>query len=397
MRVLFCHDHRFIQAPEGTVFSRGQFSERIVARYERTFDNLYIAGRSADLSSPVDYAKLNVVFRDSSRFLPLANLSRLDSLLFGDRAATRQLQAVIENSDAVIIRLPSEIGLLAGRIARKMRKPVITEVVGCVWDAARSHGSRKASIFALVAYPRMRRAVARSNWTLYVTDRFLQSRYPARGEQAAVSDVELPTPDESFLAHRLSMMSSGPLVVGMIAAMFNVQKRVDIAIRAIASAVKQGADLRLEVVGPGETAALQRFATDLGIGERVQFVGALPHGQRLFAWLDTLDAYVQTSFQEGLPRALIEAMSRALPALGSDVGGTGELLSHECLHKPGDCSTLVRQLLAMRELAARVRLAKQNFSRAKDFAVDILDGRRQAFWSKFCSAHELHAQRTKTQ
>ena len=48
---------------------------------------------------------------------------------------------------------------------------------------------------------------------------------------------------------------------------------------------------------------------------------------------DKIDIYIQPSDQEGLPRSLIEAMSRACPAVGSTTAGIPELLDSEFVFK----------------------------------------------------------------
>ena len=394
MSVLFCHDHRFIIDSDGAVFSRGPYSEAIVARYERAFGKMFIAARTMPAPHQLDRTAINLVFEDPSRFVPLPDLSSVRSLLFRDGTAQRQLEELMEGVDAVIVRLPSEIGLLAGAVARQRGKPLITEVVGCWRDSLRSHGRLGARTYAPIASWRMRRAVAMSDWTLYVTERFLQNRYPSRGERASVSNVQLPPRNDHLLPRRLDTIGSSgrPLVFGMVAAMAHNEKRVDVAIRALAEATATRADIRLRIVGAGDTSALETLAEKLDVRDRVEFLGVLPHGERLFSFLDDVDVYVQTSFQEGLPRALIEAMSRALPALASDVGGTNELLAREWLHPPGDTRTLARQLLHLHDPVLRARLAEENFARAADFEAHKLDARRLAFWKSFCASHGIGLQ-----
>jgi glycosyltransferase involved in cell wall biosynthesis len=387
MSVLFCHDHRFVVAADGVIYSRGQYSEAIVSRYEAVFGPMSIAGRTMPAPDPFDPTRLNRVFDGGSRFIPIANLSSPRALLFGDAAARRQLEWAIEQVDAVVVRLPSEVGLLAGNLARRQGKPVVTEVVACVRDGLASHSGVKARVYAPVAQRRTKRAVARSDWTLYVTEHFLQDRYPSRGDQVSVSNVQLPERDEALLAARLGRIQTGPLVLGMIAALFHDEKRVDVAIEAMARAIEAGADLRLEIVGPGETRSLEAIAASLGVADRVRFVGPLTHGRPLFSFLDGVDLYIQTSFQEGLPRGVIEAMSRALPALGSNVGGTNELLPREWLHTPGDVAALKGQILRLADPTLRSELARANFARAADFTPDKLDARRGAFWRRFLAAH----------
>ena len=53
-------------------------------------------------------------------------------------------------------------------------------------------------------------------------------------------------------------------------------------------------------------------AKKMNVSNFIQFDGTLPSGQKVYDWLDEVDIYLQPSFQEGLPRALIEAMSRPL-------------------------------------------------------------------------------------
>ena len=52
----------------------------------------------------------------------------------------------------------------------------------------------------------------------------------------------------------------------------------------------------------------------------------------MFNLLDRSDLYIQPSNQEGLPRATIEAMSRALPCVVSNAGGLPELINHKHVH-----------------------------------------------------------------
>jgi glycosyltransferase involved in cell wall biosynthesis len=303
--------------------------------------------------------------------------------------ARSSLESAIERADAVIVRLPSEVGLAAGDIARRLGKPLLTEVVACVGDGLRSHGRWAARLYAPLAVRRMQRAVARSDWTVYVTAEFLQRRYPSSGQDVAVSDVQLPTTDEAVLERRLRRISAarGPVAFGMVAAMFHDEKRVDVAIRALAAARRSGAEASLTIAGPGDVMTLGALAERLGVRDHVHFVGVLLPGRPVFDFLDGVDVYLQTSYQEGLPRALLEALSRALPALGSDVGGTRELLSEPWLHQRGDVKTLAAQIVTLSDRSLHASLARQSFARSAPYGADQLDQRRELFWRRFCDAN----------
>jgi len=106
--------------------------------------------------------------------------------------------------------------------------------------------------------------------------------------------------------------------------------------------------------------------------------------------LDDVDIYIQPSRQEGLPRALIEAMSRGCPAVGSTAGGIPELLSPECLHQPGDHARLAELVeRACVDKPWRDQLIARNFLVSLDYFDSILDPRRDSFWSEVAQLARL--------
>ena len=98
----------------------------------------------------------------------------------------------------------------------------------------------------------------------------------------------------------------------------------------------------------------------------------------MFAILDSADIYVQPSRLEGLPRAVVEAMGRALPVIGTRVGGIPELLPVSRLYAPGDVRSLAR---IIESLTPEVMAgdARRNFAKAGEYASDVLNARRNAF------------------
>jgi glycosyltransferase involved in cell wall biosynthesis len=119
--------------------------------------------------------------------------------------------------------------------------------------------------------------------------------------------------------------SSGDCVVLMVGRLVAI-KRVDVALRAVALANAQGADVILAVVGDGEErATLERLASDLGLREaRVRFLGFRHDLDRLVAGADVA---LLTSDNEGTPVALIEAGAGALPSVATDVGGVSDIVT----------------------------------------------------------------------
>jgi glycosyltransferase involved in cell wall biosynthesis len=150
----------------------------------------------------------------------------------------------------------------------------------------------------------------------------LESR-PGRAEEMRRS---LGLPDDAFLilnVGRLDPQKNHPL-------MFEGLKRA-------AAAIPNGY-LLLAGAGPLE-AKLKRDASEMGIGERVRFLGRREDVADL---LGTADVFLFPSLFEGLPVALIEAMYKGLPVITSrsevlsevvDDGRTGLLVDPNSAHE----------------------------------------------------------------
>jgi glycosyltransferase involved in cell wall biosynthesis len=126
---------------------------------------------------------------------------------------------------------------------------------------------------------------------------------------------------------------------------------------------------------------LEVKAHALGLNKKVRFLGELTAGDRVRAQLDTADLFVLPSRTEGLPRAMIEAMARALPCIGSTVGGIPELLPREDLIPPNDPHALARKIREVVTNPERMtQMSARNLEKAKEYRDDILNERRTEFY-----------------
>ncbi len=95
-------------------------------------------------------------------------------------------------------------------------------------------------------------------------------------------------------------------------------KRLDLLLKAV-----QQLDLKFKlfIVGAGELEdELKELAESLGVADKAIFTGAVPYPD-VPKFINMADLMVMTSSIEGQPRVLIEAMSCATPAVGTNVFG----------------------------------------------------------------------------
>lgn len=147
----------------------------------------------------------------------------------------------------------------------------------------------------------------------------LQMGVRASSVQVVYNGMRLPAPQErGGRDHRAFRV----LFIGRLVG----HKNIPCLLRAFAQLRAERQDAMLDIVGDGpERPMLERLATKLAIAGDVNF-----HGEQadVLPYLARADAFVCSSFREGLSNAIIEAMSAGVPVVASNVGGNSELVSH---------------------------------------------------------------------
>jgi glycosyltransferase involved in cell wall biosynthesis len=100
------------------------------------------------------------------------------------------------------------------------------------------------------------------------------------------------------------------------------QKALDVALEAIA----QVPEVTLLVIGEGpDRPHLQARAAGLGLGTRVQFLGAYRH-ERVLELLRAADASLLSSDWENAPHGVVESLAVGTPVIATAVGGVPEIV-----------------------------------------------------------------------
>lgn len=386
MKALFVHSVRFVRTPDGRVFSEGQFSYAGWGRYLKYFDELIVVGRMSEREeAPV---KWNLSSGPRITFIGTPDDHGKPLMQLQNGPSRRIIQGALGNCDALIVR-QSILGWLAAEEAQRRGIPWAVEVVCSAWNSYWNYGTVLGKLYAPIAEWNSRRWIRRAEFVRYVTKRYLQELYPSKGLSVDVSDVWIkPLLEENEKIARLSQAYDEKkiVVIGLIGTLVNRYKGLHVALHAIRRLKAQGIKVHLRVLGNGYLDRWHKEAQDIGVADQLFLDGSLPSGDPVMKWLDGLDIYIQPSLTEGLPRGLIEAMGRALPALGSSCGGIPELLPAECLHRPGDDKTFAKQLARMiQDRSWRTQQAQRNFAEAKYYYADRIAAKYEMFWGQFVS------------
>ena len=180
-------------------------------------------------------------------------------------------------------------------------------------------------------------------------------------DPARVSVLPNPAPALPVLPPREELRRSfaltGPTLA--FAGRLTAQKSLRVALEALAAVE----DVELLIAGEGdERAALERDVAELGLGDRVRFLGALPR-ERVVELFAAADASVLSSSWENFPHTVVEALAAGTPVIATATGGVAEVVrdgQNGLLVPLADATALgeaIRRYVGDDELRARLRAA----------------------------------------
>lgn len=133
-------------------------------------------------------------------------------------------------------------------------------------------------------------------------------------------------------------------------------KGIKYLIMAMSYILKTKPDAQLIIVGEGKIKQeLKNLTKELGIANRVFFLGTIANTDEVFS---LIDIFVLPSLQEGLGLSLLEAMAMAKPVIGSEVGGVLDVIQkgeNGLLVSPGDARELSKAIIELLDNKEKAR------------------------------------------
>lgn len=380
MKWLFAYDHKFFEKEEN-YFSKQGFPYSMWRRYLEHCDQLIVASRIEILEE--DESNYNLSSGNRINFVDIPDASTL-AFFMPENASKAKLRQEINKVDAVVARIPSQIGFLAIKVAKELNKPYALEIVGDPKESYRFHGNWKAKLYAPLATRTMKKSVINAPYSLYITERELQNLYPTNGFEVSCSNVELETfVDSHFIAKRKENGLSQKIIFGMIGSLDSDYKGLDIAIKALALIKKDITDFEFRILGSGDTTKWQSIVDDFGLTNQVTFCGTKPT-EEVFEWLKDINIYLQPSRTEGQGRSVIEAMAMGCLVITSDVGGMKELSDSIMRFPNGDEKHLAKIIqLVLKNPVIYNQQIDRNYQLAETFSKKKLEEKRRIYYRQF--------------
>jgi glycosyltransferase involved in cell wall biosynthesis len=329
---------------------------------------------------------------ENAMFMLLRSLDRSEwesTLLLEDDEAVAPLAARAAELGLTVRRIPPMPLGLGGarrvpalvRLLRRKRPDVfhahMSSPVACKWGLAAAVAARVPAVLGTVqvgayeppnrsAYWQLR-ALARRVDRYFAVSREIAAElvgalgWPAEKVEVLYNAVDVertavaPPPG---LREQLGGSEIRPLV--LTPARLNAQKGHEALLGAIAEVPE--ALFLLAGDGP-ERGRLEALAAELGVADRVRFLGRREDIPQLLA---ACDVFALPSLYEGSSLAVLEAMAAGIPIVSSAIGGTDELIDDGrsgLLVPPGDAAALAA---ALRRVLGHPQLRENFAARARE-------------------------------
>lgn len=275
-------------------------------------------------------------------------------------ASARRVAREVRKFDAQIIHCHMPLASVVGRIAGALARVPVVSTEHNVLE--RYHPATRMA--TLATWGMQRHVVAVSGEVARSIARHGKSGVPVTVVRNGVSPERFAPAPDPVRARRDLGLPDDALVVGTVA-VFRSQKRLDLWLRAAARIAGAHPKTRFVVVGDGPLRLeVERQIDSLRLRQTVLLPG-LQADVRPF--LHAMDVYMISSDFEGLPVALLEAMSAGVIPVSTSVGGIQEVVSSDSgvLVPPGDPEALAGAVCALlgRTQAERARMASAARSR----------------------------------
>ena len=342
-------------------------------RYKKVFGKVVLCTRNYPNEKTNGYVLANDVVDD------VIPISGLFNTLVGKH--NKEIRLAISTSNLVIARVPSIVAYRAVEIAKKMQKPVFSVAIGCAWDAYWNHRF-PGKLIAPYMYFKMKWCMKKADYALYVTEKFLQKRYPSECKSIGVSDVVVKDFDSYILKRRRDKIENGlgkTITLMTSGSVGNKAKGQEFVIKAIPILNNYGFRINYLLAGGDDPSYLKKLANKLHVEDQISFLGMLSTSE-VFEKLDVADIYIQPSLQEGLPRAVVEAMSRGCPVIGTKTGGIPELINKEFIVERKSKRGIATAIIAMWNTKTILNEANYNFSKSQQYKEELLSNKRNEYY-----------------
>ena len=384
--LVFLTELRFYSDEFNNIYFDKDFDINIWDNYLFFYEKITVLARVKKTTKAmlVGYIENN---NDRVSFVSLPYYVGLKELIFKRSTLIKKIKYTLQEykDSPVILRVPGVIGFYAANFLKKQGVSYGIEVVGDpseVFSGENFHHPLRIML-QKIAVKQLRYTIKYASSIVYVTNNDLQKKYPPplHSEQFAISNVRI---SDDFIASTPKIyykkQEYNIVCIGSLAQMY---KGADVMLEALSYISTKNSAFNVNLIWLGDgihKADMQLLAKSLGIETRVSFLGNV-NTKKVLNKMNSSDLLVHPSRTEGLPRVIIEAMSRGMPVVATNVGGIPELLEKKVMVNKNNSKELAIKIIEVLSSSSLYnQQADRNLKFSMFFKQSNLNDKRQLFF-----------------
>lgn len=378
MKATFIHDFT-VSKINNNFYTSGGFQAHTWDRYLTHIDKINVVCRlGQSVTSANEQQKAN---RDEVEFFPIRNYSSVRNIKSRSEAL-ESMKKTIKESDLVIIRLPSILGIDAYKFVKYYNKPYVVEVVGNGYQSLKLTGKLAGKLIAPYIQARMKKIILNANGAIYVTDKYLQNFYPTKGLSISISNVDMKYTVYAERSMSEKLENKKDLKIGFLGSEDIKYKNFSGGIKLLKNYFSNSDfNILVSIAGGGNINPLIEKELESAPNITINRVGKLNGKIEVNNWFKSLDLFMHPSLTEGLPRVVIEAVENEVPVIASDAGGTSEIIVSKYIFNPKDSKTFINAMNNILKIETNSILIDNN-KKIKKYDSQFLQNKRNNFFKE---------------
>ncbi len=386
MKLLLTTPGRLFKNERGEYYTPVVYGYNYFKRYFDVFDEIKLAAHCEDAKDiPEEYLRVDGPGVSVIEIpFPHGKLQHILKYFSINRSLKDKIKS--DTYDVAVLRVPDQLSFQLFNVIKKYDNPIGAEVVAHSWQlfTREYYNSIFCPAVRFLWDYNEKKICRQADATCYVTEYFLQERYKPDTSEGHFT-VGCSDADITDTASAPKEYGNGKKSFTLLHVSTGIEKLTKGHKELLESAAmlkKDGTDVKVVCVGHGELMPeVQAIIDNNSLSDCVKLTGRL-NKQQLDEAYENADVFVFPSYREGLPRVVVEAMSHALPVIGSDIPGLRELVDAECLVPVRDSKALYFKLkAALTDTSFLERQSKKNLEKSKEFSKEKLQAKRNTFYS----------------
>ncbi|HIF9056734.1 TPA: glycosyltransferase [Photobacterium damselae] len=363
-------------------YVKGIENQAFFERYLSVFKCVYIIARVTKVyEKPIGYEEFNsekIIFRPintkGTGILKLPDIIR-----------------VLKKTDYLILRTPGVLAYIISMVSVVLRKKFSIEVVTNPAQESKNLTKNKIlnNIFHFIFDLIFKLQLRKCDFASFVTKSEIQEAYLSSDllisdkYSSSYSSIDINKDFYYYEEKKYSDNSNVKLLfVGVLDRDF---KGLDIFLKILSLLPHK---YIATVVGDGVLLEFyKKFSIELGIKDRVQFLGYVTDEKQKLNIYRKHDIFLLTSRREGLPRVVIEAMANGLPCICTDVSGVRELIEDKYICNIDDYKAFSDKILSL-SIDEIITMSKNNYENSIAYCNSNLTYSRNIFYKKILNIRE---------